>query len=124
MLPFLYLGESPSGSCHRHFSGDWLIPAGECELSHSDDTKGAHVLQRSSSYLGVRQHLMLMSQIQVDGYNQFNVLLVVRKLHILKRHLKTTALIYYLGDTVRKSINASAFKASLVWLSEELQEHF
>lgn len=56
MLPFLYLGESPSGSCHRHFSGDWLIPAGECELSDSDDTKGAHVLQRSSSYLGVRQH--------------------------------------------------------------------
>lgn len=64
-----------------------------------------------------------MSQIQVDRY-QFNVLLVVGKLHIFKRHLKTTALTYHFGDTVKISINTSAFKASLMWLSEELQEHF
>ncbi|KAI4804199.1 hypothetical protein KUCAC02_025833 [Chaenocephalus aceratus] len=34
------------------FSGDWLIPAGECELPDGYDAKRAHVLKRCSSNLG------------------------------------------------------------------------
>lgn len=30
-------GQSSQGSCDSHFSGDWLVSAGECELSDSND---------------------------------------------------------------------------------------